>query len=225
MRKVVGYVRVSTEKQADKGVSLEAQEAKIRAYAGLYDLEILEMVVDAGASAKTLDREGLQRALGLLKSGAAEAIVVMKLDRLTRSVVDLGSLVSDYFVSGKWSLLSVSEQIDTRSAAGRLVLNVLASVSAWEREAIGERTSTALRFKASQGEYTGGEAPYGYRVEGERVAPCQDEQRVIVKVKELANRGYSLRTISTALACEGLFNRRGRALAPTLVARILKAAA
>src|SRR5216684_2636542 len=85
-----------------------------------------------------LDRPGLQRALAMLKAGEGEALLGVKLDRLTRSVVDLGTLVERYFVPGKAALLSVGEQIDTRSAAGRLVLNVLASVSQWEREAIGE---------------------------------------------------------------------------------------
>lgn len=79
----------------------------------------------------------------MLRAGKAEAILVVKLARLTRSVKDLGDLVERYFASGKWALLSVSEQIDTRSAAGRLVLNVLASVAQWEREATGERTSAA----------------------------------------------------------------------------------
>jgi DNA invertase Pin-like site-specific DNA recombinase len=117
------------------------------------------MVVDAGESAKTLDRPGLQRALGTLKRGEADALLVVKLDRLTRSVVDLGSLVERYFAPGKAALLSVGEQIDTRSAAGRLVLNVLASVSQWEREAIAERTATAMQHKARQGEYAGRSRP------------------------------------------------------------------
>ena len=69
MTKTVAYLRVSTEKQADKGVSLEAQRAKVEAYASLYDLELVEIIVDAGESAKTLARPGLQTALGMLKSG------------------------------------------------------------------------------------------------------------------------------------------------------------
>ena len=151
--KTIAYIRVSTDKQADKGVSLEAQEDKARAYAGLYDLELVEVIVDAGESAKTLNRPGLQRALSMLKTGKAEALLVVKLDRLTRSVKDLGTLIETYFAPGKAALMSVGEQIDTRSAAGRLVLNILASVSQWEREIIGERTSVAIKHKQSKGEY------------------------------------------------------------------------
>jgi DNA invertase Pin-like site-specific DNA recombinase len=156
--RTVAYLRVSTDKQADKGVSLDAQRAKVEAYAALYDLEVIEVIVDAGASAKTLDLPGLTRALEMLRKGTADALLVVKLDRLTRSVRDLGELVERYFAPRKAALLSVGEQIDTRSAGGRLVLNVLASVSQWEREAIGERTAVAMQHKVAEGEYIGGEA-------------------------------------------------------------------
>jgi DNA invertase Pin-like site-specific DNA recombinase len=127
--RTVAYLRVSTEKQVEKGVSLEAQRAKVDAYAALYDLDLVEVIVDAGATAKSLDRDGLQRALNMLHKKHVDALLVTGLSRLTRSVRDLGELVERYFAPGKAALLSVGEQIDTRSAAGRLVLNVLASVS------------------------------------------------------------------------------------------------
>ena len=85
---VVAYLPVSTDGQADAGVSLEAQRAKVNAYAQLYDLDLVEIVVDGGISAKTLDRPGLQRALDLLEAGKASGLLVAKLDRLTRSVRD-----------------------------------------------------------------------------------------------------------------------------------------
>jgi site-specific DNA recombinase len=219
--RAVAYVRVSTEKQADTGQSLEAQRAKLAAYAGLYELELVEVVVDAGVSAKTLNRPGLSRALGMLESGEAAALVVVKLDRLTRSVSDLGELVERYFRDGGAALLSVSEQIDTRSAGGRLVLNVLASVSQWEREAIGERTAAVMRHKASQGEYTGGRAPYGYRVDGGRLVPVEAEQRVLLAAREAKAAGLSLRAIATELEARGMLSRTGRPFAPVQVSRLL----
>jgi len=122
--KVLGYVRVSTEEQAERGVSLDAQRAKLEAYATLYDLELVEVIVDAGVSAKSFDRPGLQHALSLLRKGKTQALLVAKLDRLTRSMRDLGTLVEEELVKGKWALLSVAEQLDTRTAPGRLVLNI-----------------------------------------------------------------------------------------------------
>ena len=222
--RTVGYVRVSTDKQADRGVSLEAQQAKIRAYAELYALELLDVIVDAAVSAKSLDRPGLARALGMLKAGEADALLVVKLDRLTRSVRDLGSLVEDYFADPQGpALLSVSEQIDTRTAAGRLVLNVLGAVSQWEREAIGERTSAAMQHMAEQGAYTGGDAPFGYRLSGERLVEDPGEQSVIREAQALRARGLSLRTVAGHLHAMGYRSRSGRAFAPMQVRRMLAA--
>lgn len=224
--RTVAYLRVSTDKQADRGVSLDAQRAKVAAYAELYDLELVEIIVDAGASAKTLEREGLRRALGMLRSGRAEALLVVKLDRLTRSVKDLGELVEEYFASGRWALLSVGEQVDTRTASGRLVLNVLASVAQWEREATGERTSAALRHKAAQGEYTGGRAPYGYRVadDGVHVEPNSDEQRVLADVTALRGNGRSLNAIAADLTARSVLSRAGKPFAAGQIAQLLRAA-
>ena len=221
--RTMAYLRVSTDKQADRGISLDAQRAKAEAYAQLYDLEMVEVIVDAGESAKTLDRPGLQKALAMLREGKAEALLVAKLDRLTRSVVHLGELVEDYFSDGKWALLSVGEQIDTRSAAGRLVLNILASVSQWEREAIGERTATAMQHKATRGEYCGGQAPYGFCVapDGERIEPHPAEQEAIELARRMRSEKQSLRDVAKALEGRGIRSRTGRAFSPVQIARIV----
>lgn len=225
MTRTIAYLRVSTDKQADRGVSLDAQRAKVDAYAALYDLDLTSVIVDRGESAKTLNRPGLQRALAMLKSGMADALLVVKLDRLTRSVRDLGELVERYFAGGKAALLSVGEQIDTRSAAGRLVLNVLASVGQWEREAVGERTSAAMQHKAAQGEFTGGAAPFGFRLarDGVRLEPLATEQRVLTAARDLRASGLSLRAVAAELARLGLRSRTGRVFAAVQVARMLEA--
>lgn len=209
--RAVAYLRVSTDKQAEEGVSLDAQRAKVTAYAELYDLDIVAVEVDAGVSAKTLDRPGLSRALSALRAGSADAVLVVKLDRLTRSVRDLGDLVDGYFAAGRWALLSVSEQIDTRSAAGRLVLNVLASVAQWEREATGERTAVAMAHKAAAGEFTGGHAPYGWAVgaDGVHLVPVEREQTAIRTARALRAEGCSLRRIGARLASAGVSPRAG----------------
>ena len=221
MTRTIAYLRVSTDKQADKGISLEAQEEKAKAYAGLYDLDLIETVIDAGESAKTLDRPGLQRALAMLKAGKADALLVIKLDRLTRSVADLGKLIEKYFAPGKSALLSVSEQIDTRSASGRLVLNILASVSQWEREIIAERTSDAMRHKQSQGEYIGGGAPYGFRLVDGDLIPDEVEQEIIQKAKDFHAAGLSLRKIAAELDKQGIKTRRGSLFAATQIQRMV----
>ena len=222
--RTIAYLRVSTDDQATRGVSLEAQRAEIEAYAGLYDLQLVAVIEDAGISAKTLDRPGLQRALTMLAKGEAAALVVMKLDRLTRSVRDLGELLDRMFAPGKAALLSVGEQIDTRSAAGRLVLNVLTSVAQWEREAIGERTAVAMAHMKSRGERVGA-VPYGYRLteDGRRLEPVPAEIAVIDQARELRRAGVSLRLIAAELARRGHLSRNGRLFAATQVKRMVTA--
>jgi site-specific DNA recombinase len=220
--RAVAYLRVSTDKQADRGVSLEAQRAKVLAYAQLYELELVAIEVDAGASAKSLDRPALARALDMLKSGKADALLVVKLDRLTRSVRDLADLVDAYFTK-RAALLSVSEQIDTRSAAGRLVLNVLSSVGQWEREAIGERTAVAMQHLRELGRFTGGVAPYGYQVapDGETLAPVPSEQETVALARSLRGAGASLRKVADALHERGFRARTGGYFAPVQIARMI----
>jgi site-specific DNA recombinase len=224
--KAVGYIRVSTDKQAEHGVSLDAQQAKLVAYAALYDLTLVEMIVDAGASAKTLERPGLQRALAMLRRGKAAALLVAKLDRLTRSVEDLGELIRTVFVPGKAGLLSVGEQIDTRTAAGRLVLNVLGSVAQWERETIGERTREALAHKRASGKRTSLYAPYGSQLaaDGQMLIADEAEQAMLAAIREARQRGLSQRAVVAELTRQGFTTRVGTPLGLRQVQRIMQQA-
>jgi DNA invertase Pin-like site-specific DNA recombinase len=222
--RVVGYTRVSTDRQAEKGVSLEAQYAKLVAYCSLFDYELVGVIEDAGQSAATLERDGLTRALGMLKKGQADALLVVKLDRLTRSVRDLGKLLDMGFRKGKYRLLSVSEQLDTGSAAGRMVTSMLAVVSEWEREAIGERTSAAMQHMRSEGAFTGGRAPYGFALtESGELSPVATEQAVSALAGEMRASKRSLRQIAAELDRLGHRSRSGRAFSAEQVRRMIAA--
>lgn len=213
--RVVAYVRVSSEGQAEDGVSLAAQRARVEAYALAMDLDLVGVEEDAGFSAKTLSgRRGLARALAALEEGRADGLLIAKLDRLTRSVRDLGHLVDRYFAS-RWSLVSVSDSIDTRTAAGRLILNVLTSVAQWEREATAERTRDALAHLKAEGVRIGGEA-LGWRRsdgvdgDGRRVVVLeQEEVDTIERMRAMRADGASLRAIARALASESRRTKRG----------------
>ena len=159
--KVLGYTRVSIEDQERSGLGLEDQEAKIKSYCDLYDLDLVTLLNDTASGKSMHNREGFQQSLAALRKGEAEGLIVAKLDRLTRSVRDLGTLLEDYFEK-QYSLFVVQEQVDTRTAAGRLMLNVLMSVAQWEREIISERTTDALAAKRLRGEKTGGSVPFGF---------------------------------------------------------------
>src|ERR1700693_1377960 len=175
--RAIGYVRVSTDKQADHGVSLEAQEAKIRAMGVVQGAELTELIVDGGEADKDLNRPGMERLLALVDQGKVQTVIIAKLDRLTRSVKDLAELLERFQRRGV-SLVSVAESLDTGSAAGRLVINIMTAVSQWEREAIGERTRDAMQHKRSNGQRVGNLA-YGYRLsaDGEHVESEPSEQK------------------------------------------------
>ncbi|QDT11300.1 recombinase family protein [Planctomycetes bacterium K23_9] len=224
--KIILYIRVSTKDQADSGLSLDAQRAKLEAYASLYDLEVVAVIEDAGESAKSLKRPGLQRALAMLRSGEAEGLAVVKLDRLTRSVGDWQTLIDDHFGS-RSQLFSVADSIDTRTAAGRMVLNILLSVAQWEREAIGERTRDALRHKIDNGERVG-KIRYGYDLgdDGKTLQPNASEQDAIAWMQDLRGDGLTLRQIAAALTDRGIVTKEGRLKwTHTAVSGILKRAA
>ena len=126
----IGYARVSTDKQVDRGVSLEVQTEKIRAMAVVHGADLLDIIIDGGESAKSLNRPGMARLLALVDAGAVKAVIIAKLDRLTRSVKDLCTLLERFERRGV-ALVSVAESLDTGSAAGRLVLNIMTAVSQW----------------------------------------------------------------------------------------------
>ena len=219
--RAVGYVRVSTDQQALEGVSLDAQQVRIRAHCVSQDIELVDIIVDDGYSAKSLERPGIKRALALLTAKRADAIVVVKLDRLTRSVKDLGFLCDTYFREGMpYSLLSVSDSIDTRSASGKLMLNVLMSVAQWEREAISERTQEAMAELKRRGIRTGG-AGYGWQWSQEpdesgrkQLIPHPQEQAAVRRICALHRQGLGIRTIAMQLDREGIPARKSRTWEP-----------
>jgi DNA invertase Pin-like site-specific DNA recombinase len=224
---VAGYVRVSTEQQAGEGVSLDAQRTKLNAYAVAMDLDLVTIFEDAGLSAKSLARPGLQAALAALEDGKASGLVVVKLDRLTRSVRDLGDLVDRYF-SSRFALLSLSDSIDTRTASGRLVLHVLGAVSQWEREATAERTRDALAQLRADGVRLGAE-PLGWRrseaIDASGRRRCEEageERETIERVRELRRQGLVIKDIVAALEAEGRQTKRGARWHRTTIHRILR---
>jgi DNA invertase Pin-like site-specific DNA recombinase len=222
--RAIGYIRVSTDKQADRGVSLDAQSEKVRAMAVVQGAELVDVIVDAGESAKSLSRPGMARLLFLVDTGAVDTVIIAKLDRLTRSVKDLAELLERLTRRGV-SLVSVAESLDTGSASGRLVLNIMVSVSQWEREAIGERTRDAMRHKKSKLEFVGN-APYGFRQAADKrhVEPEPGEQAILERIQRLRRSGKSLRKIADQLNRLEIRTRQGSPWRHEYVARLLRAA-
>jgi site-specific DNA recombinase len=219
--RAIGYVRVSTDKQADKGVSLEAQAEKIKAMAVVQGADLLDIVIDAGESAKSLDRPGMARLQALVNAGEIQTVIIAKLDRLTRSVKDLAELLERFQKRGV-ALVSVAECLDTGSAAGRLVLNIMVSVSQWEREATGERTATALRHKRSHNKVYN-HVPYGFMRHGDDLVPEPGEQAVISRMSIYRTNGWTLRRIADVLNTENVPTKQGGTWQAQTVAKIITA--
>ncbi len=223
--RAVGYIRVSTEEQSREGVSLEMQQSKIRAYAELNDLELVEIIEDAGISGKSIKaRPGIQKVIGLGKAKQIDAVIIYKLDRLARNTVETLEIAETLDKKGV-GLHSITEKLDTKSPLGRFFFTMLAALAEMERQVIAERTKDALSQKKSRGEKLGGQAPYGYREVDGKLEEDPVEQRIIARVNELRAAGYSYRKIADTLTTEGIQTRKGTPFRETQIIRMLKAVA
>lgn len=224
MRRAIGYVRVSTSEQATEGISLDNQKAKIQAYCNLNELELIEIIEDAGKSGKNLNREGIQDLTGRIKNKSIEAVVVYRLDRLSRKVIDTLTLIETIEKSGI-TFHSLNEKIDTSTAMGRFFLNITASLAQMERDLISERTKDALQMKIANNERAG-QIPFGWRLseDGNTLIPHKGEQEVIRQVKRLHGQGMSYRAICEVLKQAGV-KPQGKYWHPQTIKNILKKAA
>lgn len=221
----IAYLRVSTAGQAEEGVSLDAQAAKIAAYCSLNDLSLAATYCDAGLSGSRADnRPELQNALEhVCKVGGC--LVVYSLSRLARSTKDTIEIAERLDKAGA-NLVSLSEKIDTTSAAGKMVFRLLAVMSEFERDVVAERTKAALTHKKSRGERVG-KVPVGFDLadDGVTLVPNQEQQAAIALIRELRTLGLSMREIAAELNARGIVAKHGGQWQHTTVQRILSRAA
>ena len=205
----IGYCRVSTAGQAIDGVSLAAQRAKIEAWAALNDFELLSVHQDAISGKSATNRPSLQAALGEA-CGAGAALVVYSLSRLARSTKD-AILISERLDKANADLVSVTESIDTTSAAGRMVFKLLSVLAEFERETIAERTRMAMAHMRQQGQRISGRIPYGRDLAPDQksLQPNVAEQTIIVRMKTQRAKGWTLRRIAGRLEQDGVKNKGG----------------
>lgn len=216
-----GYVRVSTAGQADEGVSLEAQGAKIRAWCLANEFELVQTFQDAGISGSRADnRPALQNALNATIE-AGGILIVYSLSRLARSTRDTLQ-IAERLDKANADLVSLSEKIDTTSAAGKMVFRLLAVLNEFERDLISERTTAAMAHLRSQNRFLG-QVPFGFRMcsDGETMERDSDEQMVIRRMQRMRDDGLSLRAIAGKLNDAGITAKSGRNWAHSSVASVL----
>src|ERR1700694_861706 len=179
--RVLGYVRVSTDEQSTSGAGLEVQRRAIVAECERRGWHLVEVIDDAGFSAKDLKRPGVQEALRVLEAGDAGALVVAKLDRLSRSMIDFTGLMGKAQKQG-WALVALDCAVDTTTPTGEAMANMLATFAQFERRLISQRTREALAVKKAQGVRIG--------------RPPTLPQSVIRRIQRRRARGDSLRKIA-----------------------------
>lgn len=219
--KAIGYIRVSTTTQAEMGHSLAEQKERLEMTALSHGIDELVLVEDSGASAANLNRKGIADVMDLIAEGGTDYVMVTALDRITRSVSDLDTLVRMFRKHGV-EFISAGESLNTSTAAGRMVLFILGSVAQWEREAISERTRHVQQSLRAMGRAIG-PPPYGYATDTDRfLVPHPAEQNVLEIMRTLRAEGMSYSAIADSLANRGLANRSGRKFSRQSVHRILK---
>ncbi len=192
----LGYIRVSTTEQADEGASLTAQREVLMAEATRRGWDV-EVVADEGLSAASvIKRPGLTAALERLDAGQADVLLVLRVDRLSRSVSDFAGLMAQAKRRG-WSLVALDLGVDTTTPAGDLMANVLASVAQYERLVIGQRTREGMAVRRAEGVHLG----------RRRTLP----EDVVARIVADRSEGLSLGDIAARLNAEGVPTAHGGA--------------
>jgi len=221
MKEAIGYARVSTYKQAEEGISLAAQQEKIRLWCLTNEYQLVGFFTDSGISGKKMDnRPSIQAAIHACKN--ATALVTYSLSRLTRSTKDLIQIAEQLEKKGV-DLVSVSENIDTTTATGKMVFRMLGVMAEFERDIIGERTRLAMQSKKAKGEYTGGFVPYGFKLSENHkcLVKVLEEQKIIALAKIYRREGKTLESISEELFKHGALSRNNKKFTPYQISRIL----
>jgi site-specific DNA recombinase len=214
MNKAIGYVRVSTEGQATEGVSLEAQRAKIAAWCAANDYELVQVFEDAGLSGTRMDRrEGLRMALQA--AGKGVALVAYSISRLARSTRDMLEIADRLERKGA-DLVSLTEKIDTTSAAGRMIFRLLATMAEFERDLIAERTKGALAHKKATGQVYA-TTPFGFEAIEGRLVEVKAEAAIVADILRMRESGSSLAAIADDLNARGIEGKRGGRWHPSTV--------
>src|SRR5664280_1839930 len=193
--RAVGYRRVSTIEQADSGAGLAAQQLIIEAEAARRGWVLEEVHTDEAASGKSLvGRVALETAITAVESGRADVLVVAKLDRLSRSLLDFANLMARAQSNG-WNLVALDLGIDLSTPAGEFLASVMASAAQWERRIIGQRTREGLAVKQAQGVRLGG--------------PQVVRQEVVSRIAASRADGATLTAIADELTAEGVPTAKG----------------
>lgn len=219
--RVVGYIRVSTTEQRDEGGGLAAQRAAIEREAAHRGWELVGVREDAASGKSMKRRPGLDSALASIEAGDADGLIVAKLDRLSRSLLDFCELAERSRRRG-WSIVALDVQVDTSTPSGEMMVNVLVTFAQFERRVIGQRTKAGLDAKRQRTEMV------GYGEEGALKGPIGRKRHVDAKTIRRIQReraaGHSFATIADRLNTAGIPGGQGGQWWPATVRKVLLSA-
>jgi site-specific DNA recombinase len=218
----VAYTRISIAESEDR--SLGAQDRTLRALAAAHEHDLSAVYTDNGVSGAREDRPGLDALLTEVRAGRIKSVYVAKLDRLSRSLVHLLTVVQ-LFEKHKVVLISASESIDTSTPVGRMMLSLLGTFAEFERERIAERTRDASDDRRRAGRVYGPNTPYGYIVVGDRIVADPIEQVVVTQIQTLRTFGTSYARIAAMLNAQGTTTKKGRQWEASIVRSVLSSKA
>lgn len=214
------YARVSTAGQAEEGVSLDMQEEKARQWAEANGYPVEGVFVDRGISGRKMEnRPELLKALDAV-CACSGVLIVYSLSRLARSTAET-ILIADRLERSKADLTSLTEKIDTTSAAGKMVFRVLAVIAEFERDVIAERITAALRHKRDHMEVYNN-TPLGFDRAGKKLIHNAEESEIIRKVFRLRKKGLSMQKIADRLNADGYHGKNGGKFYAVTIQKILK---
>ena len=222
-KQAIGYIRVSSAQQAQEGVSLEAQQAKIEQWCLANGYELVNVFKDEGISGKRMDtRQGLQDALATIKKG--NAFVFYSMSRVARSTKDMLS-IGDLITKKRADMVSVIEDFDTTSASGKLMFQMLAVLAEFERNLVGERTATVLQNKKANRQVYTNQTPYGFKAVNGRLEQVKQEVKVVAEIQQARAKGQTLQAIADNLNLRGIPTKTNKQWQPATIHLLLQRSA
>ena len=207
--KILGYIRVSTKLQSEKGNSLKLQKSKIKDYCRLNDFELIEIYEDKGISGMSIDkRDGYKEMVNYLTNNDIDGIVVWSLSRLGRKMKDVVEFM-DILKENNINFFSIKENLSNNDKVGSLIMNILGSINEFEVEVIRERIRDVKRNKKSNGEVYG-RLQYGWDNVNGKLIKNKFEFSTIKRIKNLRSRGYSWRNIANRLNNDNISSKEGK---------------
>lgn len=206
--RIVGYGCLNTLSPQPKNLSLDDQEKIVRDYASEQGWELVGFYRDTTESSNSLSQPMLEQLIAESSGDRFDGLVIARLDRLTRNIRVLNTLINEMCLNNGKALVSIEEGLDSSNACGALALNIIDIVTKWDTKRISDRTREIIARKRARGERVG-HAPFGYTYKNKRLVAVEDELETVRLICEKRDQGLSYHKIARFLNEKGIASKRG----------------